>query len=177
MKLQIKNPFDNLRKPRSLKIIFIVFLNIIIDQVCKYLVRNKINDGEIINVINDNIVFIRAENNGAALGLGGDLPSTLKTFYLQILPILVLLYFLKTIIAKTEISKPTVLGLAFAIGGALGNIIDRIAYGSVTDFIQINIGVIKTGIFNVGDISIVIGVLFVLFELTFNKKNNLIDSL
>ena len=96
MKLQIKNPFDNLLKPRSVKIIFIVFLNIIIDQVCKYLVRNQINDGEIINVINDNIVFIRAENNGAALGLGGDLPSSLKTFYLQILPILVLLYFLKT---------------------------------------------------------------------------------
>ena len=177
MKLWIKNLFENIQKLRSIKIISTVFLNIVFDQVSKFLVRNKINDGEIINVIKDNLVFIKVENSGAALGLGGSLPSNLKTIYFQILPIVVLLYFLKTIITNIEISKLTVLGLALAIGGAFGNIIDRIAYGSVTDFIQINIGILKTGIFNVGDISIVIGVLLVLFELCFNKNNNLVDSL
>jgi len=165
------------RKHRTFLILIVVFFNICIDQFSKLLVRNLIIEGETIKVIKDNLLFIRAENTGAALGLGGNLPSNLKTIYLQILPIIVLLYFLKTIITKTEISKITVLGLSLAIGGALGNIIDRVSFESVTDFIQVDFGVFKTGIFNIGDISIVLGVLFVLFELSFNKNNNLVDSL
>lgn len=169
--------FKHIQKRRSLIIIATILLNIITDQISKYLIRIKIDNGELINVINNNLVFIKAENTGAALGLGDNLPSFLKTLYLQILPITVLLYFTKTIIVKTKISKTTTFGLCLAIGGALGNIIDRIAFGSVTDFIQLNVGVVKTGIFNMGDISIVVGFLLVLFELIFNKNNNLADNL
>jgi signal peptidase II len=173
----IKKLLQNIKKRRSVIILAIIFINILIDQISKFLVRVQIDEGEIVHILKESLLFIRAENTGAALGLGGNLPSNIKTIYLQILPIIVLLYFLKTILVKTEISKPIVLGLSLAIGGAFGNIIDRVLYGSVTDFIQVNLFFLKTGIFNMGDISIIFGVLLVLFELSFNKNNNLMDSL
>ena len=63
-----------------------------------------------------------------------------------------------------------VLAFAFVIGGGIGNLIDRIAYGSVTDFLLIKLGMFKTGIFNMADMSVTTGVLILLF-LTIRYRN------
>ena len=64
-----------------------------------------------------------------------------------------------------------------AIGAAFGNIYDRIVYGSVTDFIQLKMGLYKSGIFNLADILVIMGTALVVLELIFNKNNNLEESL
>jgi signal peptidase II len=71
---------------------------------------------------------------------------------------------------KTNLNRWLVLAFAFVIGGGMGNLIDRIAYGSVTDFFQIKFGLFKTGIFNMADVSVTIGVFLLLF-LTFRYRN------
>ncbi|MGB5497334.1 MAG: signal peptidase II, partial [Maribacter sp.] len=62
-----------------------------------------------------------------------------------------------------NLNRWVVLSFAFVIGGGIGNLIDRIAYGSVTDFFQIKMGIFKTGIFNMADMSVTTGVLLLLF--------------
>tara|TARA_B110000305_G_C19445833_1_gene644749 strand:- start:2370 stop:2879 length:510 start_codon:yes stop_codon:yes gene_type:complete len=165
------------RRQRIILIISIISLTICSDQVSKTIIRNNLTNHEYIFLLNNSLVLIKAENFGAALGLGGNFPSILKTIYFQILPISVLLFFFRMILTKTAISKQTAIGLSAAIGGAVTNIFDRVFFGSVTDFIQIQMGTIQTGIFNIADIFIVTGTILVVLDLIFNKKNNLLDSL
>ncbi|MCY1383789.1 Lipoprotein signal peptidase [compost metagenome] len=60
-------------------------------------------------------------------------------------------------------------GICCLIGGGIGNVYDRIVYGSVTDFMHIDFVLFKTGIFNIADISIMTGV-SIMFVHTFFKK-------
>ena len=55
-------------------------------------------------------------------------------------------------------------GFCFVIGGGIGNVFDRIAYGSVTDFLHVKFGIFQTGIFNVADLSIMTGVVIILLQ-------------
>ncbi len=148
----------------------IVFLNIGLDQFSKWIARFTIIENETFSILKGIIVFIKAENIGAALGIGAGLPSMLKVFYLQLLPIAILFFLLRMILIDKELSKLIIVGVAIAIGGAFGNILDRILYGSVTDFIQFNVGTYTSGIFNVADISVVIGIFIVIIDVSFNKK-------
>ncbi len=165
------------KRLRAIRITTLVLLTFALDQISKNIVRNNISESEIINVLGNYLTLKRIENPGAVLGIGANLPSMSKTIYFQLLPIFVLLYFFRLILVKVEISKLTVFGLAMAIGGAVGNIYDRAIYGSVTDFIQLKMGMLKTGIFNIADIFVVTGTIIVILELIFNKDNNLEASL
>jgi signal peptidase II len=61
-------------------------------------------------------------------------------------------------------------GFCFVIGGGIGNVFDRIVYGSVTDFLHINFGFFQTGIFNLADLSIMTGVFIILLQSLFKRK-------
>ena len=56
------------------------------------------------------------------------------------------------------------IGLCFVIGGGVGNLFDRILYGSVTDFLYLKFGIFQTGIFNMADVSIMTGISIVLLQ-------------
>ncbi|OIQ41810.1 MAG: signal peptidase II [Bacteroidetes bacterium MedPE-SWsnd-G1] len=159
-------------KPLSRKqqIIAIVLLNIGIDQFSKYLVRLTLVKNEVTGVLFDFILFKNVDNSGAALGIGSDLPSMLKTMYFQLLPVVFLIYLLRLILKSPEFSKLLVTGIAFALGGGFGNVIDRIVDGYVTDFIILNVGFFKNGVFNIADVSIVVGIILVFTDIFMNRK-------
>jgi signal peptidase II len=146
-----------------------VLLNIGCDQISKKVVRKTVKSQEYIQVINDNLILTNIENTGAMLGFGENFPPVLKIILLQILPLLVLLVLLYRTLTKAHLNKWMVLSFAFVIGGGIGNLIDRILYGSVTDFFQIRLGIFKTGIFNMADVAVTLGVLLILF-LSFSGK-------
>ena len=62
-------------------------------------------------------------------------------------------------------------GMCFAIGGGIGNLFDRIHYGSVTDFLHIKWGMFQTGIFNLADVSIITGMIIILIQF-FSRKSS-----
>jgi len=97
------------------------------------------------------------------LGFGQNLSPVLKAIFLKGLPLIVLLVLLARTLQKTNLNPWMILAFAFVIGGGIGNLIDRITYGSVTDFFQIKLGFFKTGIFNMADVSVTLGVLLILF--------------
>ncbi|WP_109299014.1 signal peptidase II [Aquimarina sp. AU474] len=160
---------------RKIKISFIlllVLLNVSCDQISKNVVRKTIEPYERIQVFQDNFLLTKVENTGAAYSLGSNLSPVLKIIFLQIVPILVLLFLLRQILIKTNYSKETIIGFAFIIGGGIGNLFDRIMYGSVTDFLILDLGIIKTEIFNMADVSVMLGSILVLSSAIFNKKDS-----
>ena len=155
---------------KRLSIVLFVLLNIGCDQWSKDLVRKHVEPMDYIQVVNDNLILTNVENTGAMLGFGQGFPPLVKMIFLKGLPLIVLLILLARTLQKTNLNRWLVLAFAFVIGGGMGNLIDRIAYGSVTDFFQIKLGFLKTGIFNMADVSVTIGVfLLLLLTLRFRK--------
>ncbi len=164
------------QKIRIIGILSLVFLNISCDQISKTVVRQTIEPYERIEVFKDNFVLTKVENTGAAYSLGSNLEPNLKLILLQILPIIVLLVLLRQVLIKTSYSGETIIGLAFIIGGGIGNLFDRIVYGSVTDFLILDLGILKTEIFNMADVSIMLGSALILISTFFDKKDSFLKE-
>ncbi|MDO6472090.1 signal peptidase II [Maribacter sp. 1_MG-2023] len=151
-------------------ILIIVLMTVGCDQVSKELTRQKVEPEVFIPVIKNHLILTNVENTGAMLGFGLDFPPILKRFLLQALPMLLLLIMLYRIMSKPNLNLLLIVAFALVIGGGLGNLIDRIAYGSVNDFFQIRLGVLRTGIFNIADVAVTIGVLMFIFLIIRGKK-------
>jgi signal peptidase II len=72
-------------------------------------------------------------------------------------------------LTKKNLSNLTIIAICFIVGGGIGNIYDRLIYGSVTDFLHIDFIIFQTGIFNMADVSIMTGTFIVLFESYFKR--------
>ena len=151
------------KRKRNLLITTIVFLSIALDQISKIWVRNNFESYIENSIIGDVFNLIKAENTGAFLGMGSELSETLRILLLIVLPIIVLISItIYTYIDKT-LDKISIIGFSLIIGGGIGNIFDRIVYGSVTDFLYLDFGgMFKTGIFNIADLSVTTGMILIL---------------
>ena len=152
--------------------IFLISVNISCDQLTKAIVRKQISPSERITVISDHLTFTNVENSGAFLSMGQTWWQPVKSILFIVLPIAVLLLGLSYMMHLGGKRPWLTLALGFAIGGGVGNMIDRLLYGSVTDFVHISIGPFQTGIFNMADVSIMIGVgMMLLFTLSGREQN------
>jgi signal peptidase II len=114
--------------------------------------------------------MMNVENAGAFLGIGSDLNPTLRIILLLILPILVLGFVLRYILKDKTLDNWSLFAFSSIIGGGIANVFDRIVYGSVTDFFYIKLtDVLRTGIFNMADLSVTTGMI-ILVIVGFKKK-------
>lgn len=158
------------RIPRVALVLIIVLSNIGCDQVTKKMARNQIEYNETIEVIGKNLVLTKVENTGAFLGMGSSLSPTMRSILLLILPSAVMLGLLVYLLKYKEITQISVVALSFIVGGGIGNIYDRIVYGSVTDMLYIDLEFAHTGIFNLADVSVMVGTFLILLEQFLPKK-------
>ena len=94
--------------------------------------------------------------------MGSELSETLRILLLIVLPIIVLISITIYTYIDKALDKISVIGFSLIIGGGIGNIFDRIVYGSVTDFLYLNFGgIFKTGIFNIADLSVTTGMILI----------------
>ena len=153
---------------------FIIFALILAnygcDQVTKSMARKQIPDNERIEVIGERFILTKAENTGMMLGSGSNLDPTAKTIIVYILPTVMLTVLFFFTLFQTKLNHLMVFSLTFIIGGGFGNIIDRIRYGSVTDFLHMDFGMVQTGIFNLADVSIMIGAILIMLISIFQKR-------
>lgn len=141
-------------------IFLIIAVNVGCDQISKSAVRKNIEYHENIQVVGDNIVLTKVENSGAFLSLGDSLAPWAKNLLLTAFPSLTLLIFLFWLFSHNP-GKWALFGMCCIVGGGIGNIFDRMVYGSVTDFLFIQYGFFRTGIFNAADVSITAGILVI----------------
>ncbi|MBB2146709.1 signal peptidase II [Pedobacter sp. LMG 31464] len=157
---------------RWILLLAIVALNIGCDQVSKSIVRQKIDYDENISIIKNHFILTKVENTGAFLSAGNNLPEAVRFVLLSILPVLVLGYGLFYLLSKNNLPRSIQLGLCFLIGGGIGNVYDRILFGSVTDFLHMDFGIFRTGIFNLADVSIMIGIALLFIQSLKRKISN-----
>jgi signal peptidase II len=139
--------------------------------VSKKIVRQTVEYNQQISLVNSFLVLTKVENTGAFLSVGHALPRTARIVLLNLLPLLVLGFALIYLLTKKNLSNRLIVGLCFIIGGGVGNIYDRILYGSVTDFLHMDFILFRTGIFNMADVSILIGTFLVLWDVTVNSES------
>ncbi|WGD36135.1 signal peptidase II [Olleya sp. YS] len=143
---------------RNILILGLIVLNIILDQVSKFIVRADVIKHSTTEIFGDYFTLHNVENEGAFLGMGSDFSPTLRILLLIVLPIVVLLLVLRHIIKDKTMNTMTLVGFCCIIGGGIANLYDRIVYGSVTDFLHIDLGgIFRTGIFNLADVSVMVG--------------------
>jgi signal peptidase II len=143
-------------------IVMVIMVNIGCDQVSKHFVRTRIAEYQNISLLNDHFTLTKVENTGAFLSLGDSIPSPVKFVMLTLLPLIVLLgAVVYLIIQRNKIAVVPMIAACFVIGGGIGNIYDRLLYSSVTDFMHIRFGFLQTGIFNMADVSVMVGVFLV----------------
>ena len=149
-------------------LLFVTFILILLDQSTKYIAKHYLEGQGVYSFIGDTFRLGYSENTGAFLGLGSSLPEHIRTLIFSILVALFLLVFLVYIIKSSSISKIGVVAGALIISGGLSNLIDRLVNnGAVIDFMNLGIGSLRTGIFNVADMAIMLGA----FILIFNKSD------
>lgn len=135
------------------------------DQITKYTAKNYLEGQGIYSYIGDTFRLGYSENTGAFLGLGASLPEHIRTIIFSVLVAIFLLVFLAYIIRSPGISKAGVIASGLIIGGGLSNLIDRLVNnGAVIDFLNLGIGSLRTGIFNVADMAIMMGAFLILFH-------------
>jgi signal peptidase II len=162
------------RLARLILVLLIVFMNIGCDQGTKSIARSRLKDAGTVFLVADVLVLQYVENTGAFLSLGSRLPEIVRRIALIGLPIVVLSIIAVFLLRKKEVLPIVLIGLAFIAGGGGSNLIDRIrSDGRVGDFINIGIGGIRTGIFNLADLSILVGcALLLIAELSKAKRGD-----
>ena len=159
------------KRKRNLLITTIVFLIIALDQISKIWVRKNFESYIENSLIGDVFTLIKVENTGAFLGMGSELSETLRILLLIVLPVIVLISITIYTYIDKALDQISIIGFSLIIGGGIGNIFDRIVYGSVTDFLYLDFGgIFKTGIFNIADLSVTTGMILILIS-SFKKNS------
>jgi signal peptidase II len=148
---------------RIVLILLIITVNIGCDQFSKKIVKRSVLPYETIHVLNDHLTVTRVENSGAFLSAGDSMSKASKQIFLTLIPVVAMILGLVYLFLK-PVSGNMLVGLCFVIGGGVGNLFDRILYGSVTDFLYLKFGIFQTGIFNMADVSIMAGMSIVLLQ-------------
>jgi signal peptidase II len=142
------------------------------DRATKDFAKEHLKDKEPISYFHDTFRLLYVENTGAMLSVGDNIPQPYNFILLSIFPLVFLIgLFVYSIKKAGEISSMKMFSLSLIFAGGIGNIIDRIFFDRhVTDFMNIGILNVRTGIFNVADVCVTIGVISLLIFFA-DKKN------
>src|SRR5439155_23658578 len=142
---------------------------LLLDRFTKRLVAKEISLHDSLTVIKRVFYITHVENRGAAFGLFNDSPSEWKIALLVMFSIVALAIVSALLWRSSHTMTATAVGLSLILGGALGNLWDRLLSGKVVDFLLVYIGSYQWPAFNVADSAIVVGAGLLVFEILFVK--------
>ncbi len=146
-------------RPRPAWLLFAGLATVVLlaDQLAKAWIVANIAPGQVVDVVGDLVRLIFSRNNGALFGLFGSSATLFAIGSLAVLGLIVWYH------ARAPRSLLLSIALGLLLGGALGNLIDRLRLGYVVDFVDIGLGTLRFFTFNVGDSAISTAILLLLF--------------
>ena len=148
-------------------LIFITLIIIIFDVISKIFISNILILNKSITIIPNLFYLTYTHNYGGAWSIFDN--STLFITIVSFLIIIGIIYYL----FKNKVTKKIeIIGYSLLLGGAIGNLIDRIVYGYVIDFLDFYIFKYDFPIFNVADIGIVVGIILLLVSMILEVYKN-----
>jgi len=155
----------------SLAIAAVVFA---LDRLTKLWIEGTVSLWDSFQVIPGFFDIVHTKNRGAAFGMFSEGDHPLRTTLLIGVSIAVLLFISYMLLrpgrAGFAATRLTTIGLALVLGGALGNIYDRILHGEVTDFLEFYSGSWRFAAFNVADSAITVGASFLILDMWRTRK-------
>jgi len=146
------------RARRALWLIPLLLVQIGCDRATKDLAQSELLGERPQRLLGGLVKLVYVENTGAFLGLGGELGEQLRFWLFTVVIGIGLTIGLLYLLGKRQLSLFASLAGAMVVAGGLGNLIDRVVQdGRVTDFVQLGVGPLRTGIFNVADVQIMAG--------------------
>jgi signal peptidase II len=141
-----------------------------IDRVTKSFIEAHVSPFDVHPVIPGFFDIVHSQNRGVAFGLMNDSTSAWRTVVLIVFSAAALLLVGGLLWRAARLDRWTATGLALVLGGAAGNLFDRVVWGRVTDFLEFYIRDLHWPTFNVADSCIVIGSALLLLELLRTKR-------
>ena len=155
---------------RSMLILSLLVLCVGCDQITKDVARHQLAFEPPQSWLHDTIRLEYAENTGAFLSFGGDFSRKLRVVLFQVVPTLGLVVLTCVLFATPTPFLPAI-AWSLVLSGGVGNLLDRMLYdGRVVDFMNLGIGGFRTGIFNVADVCITIGVLLLIAQAVWPQR-------
>ena len=148
----------------------IALLVVAVDRLTKWTISHKLSLHDGIQVIPGFFRIIHTENPGAAFGIFADSPSPWKVGLLILFSVIALVIVSALLWKSSHQLTTTGVGLALILGGAVGNLWDRLVNRYVVDFLLFYISRYQWPAFNVADSAIVIGAGLLVFEILFTKS-------
>lgn len=149
------------------RLYIIAFMAFILDFVSKFIITHILSFNDSIMVIKNFFYISLVKNTGGAFSI-----FTGSTFLLIVISFLILLGIFTYIYKNNIRSKVSLLGFGLLIGGAMGNLFDRIYYGYVIDYLDFKLFGYGYPIFNLADSFVVIGAIILLFFVKEREVNN-----
>jgi len=153
------------RPGRLLLVAGVALAVFVADRITKMWVVENIPVGTARPIAGDYIRIVHAQNTGAAFGLLPERTTLLSI--LSVVAVLAIVYYYRRIASSSWIVSAT---LGMQLGGASGNLLDRVTRGYVVDFVDVGVGDIRFWAFNVADSSIVVGIVLVTAALWFEER-------
>lgn len=153
-----------MQRLKRLILIFVILLGCVgCDQATKSVVRDHLQAHAAMSFLGDTLRLQYAENPGAFLSLGASLPHRWGAAIFTVGGMVFVLATLLYAVVALQLGRLRAVALSLVCGGGLGNLIDRIRFdGYVTDFLNVGVGSIRTGIFNVADMALMVGMVLLL---------------
>lgn len=150
---------------RYLVVVLTLFCCVGCDQVSKSAARAFLEPGVTQSLFADSLRLQLVENPGSFLSLGASLPQRWRFMIFTGAVAALLLGLLGAALFARRLDRVRFIALALVAGGGISNLIDRLVFqGQVTDFLNVGIGSLRTGIFNVADMTILAGALLMLLK-------------
>jgi len=146
---------------RRVAMIFLVMIACVgCDQVSKTYATVTLANRQPISIFGEVFRLKYSENTGAMMGVGGDLPPTVRFWILVVFAGCALVAILIYTILGKNLQTVDILSFSLILGGGAGNLIDRLFKGGVViDFMILTLGFLKTAIFNLADTAVLTGLL------------------
>ncbi len=144
-------------RPKIVLIVSLVAAIVIADLVTKAIAERALSGEPTVHLLGDTLRVGYVLNTGVFLSLGHALAPRAR-FWLFVVGVgAILAMLLGLTLNDSRFRSPEVVAVAAIVGGGIGNLVDRVHLGAVRDFLNIGIGPVRTGIFNVADMAITFG--------------------
>ncbi|HEX6897985.1 MAG TPA: signal peptidase II [Bryobacteraceae bacterium] len=142
----------------------------VLDRITKGLIKADLSLWDSHTVIPGLFNIVHTENPGMAFGMLANLVSPWRSLILIGFSLLVLAIISAVLLRMGGADQLVRMGLALVMGGALGNLFDRVVHGTVTDFVELHVGEHYFPAFNVADSAITVGACLLLLDMWYSKE-------
>jgi signal peptidase II len=150
--------------PSRLRWLLLTLFVVVADRLTKALIESRTTEGWHHELIHNFIHLVHSKNPGIAFSMFANSSSPWLKTVLIVVSLLFIAVLAWLLVTSASATWRTFAGLALLIGGAAGNLTDRIVHGAVTDFFEVWFGTYRYPAFNVADSAITIGAILVLLE-------------